>query len=105
MASGDRWDDVLDAVLGQLDVTQPDLAFIYASPRFAEFFPDMAQAAWDQSGAMLLAGCSTTGAFAGGLASGNQPSIAMLALSLPGAMLRPVRLTPSMLEEDVSPDS
>ncbi|MGE3797669.1 MAG: FIST N-terminal domain-containing protein [Thermomicrobiales bacterium] len=105
VASGERWDDVLDAVLGQLDVTRPDLAFLYASPRFTEHFPDVAQAAWEQSGAMLMAGCSTTGPIANGFEAEDEPAMAMIALELPGAILRPVRMTGALFEDQVSPEA
>ncbi len=103
LASGDRWDEVLDAVIDQLDATRPDLAFIYASPRFAEHFPALAQAAWEQTGASLMAGASTTTAIANGIEAENQSAIAMVAMSLPGAILRPARLTQSLLDDHVSP--
>lgn len=103
IASGDAWDRALAAVLDQLDVERPDLAFIYASPRFAEHFPALAQAAWEQTGATLMAGASTTTAIANGIEAENQSAIAMIAMSLPGATLRPARFTQSLLDDHVSP--
>lgn len=103
IASGRDWTDTLDTLLGHIDIEQPDLAFISVSPHYTEYLPDLLQTAWDRSGATLLAGGSTTGPIAERIEAEDQPAMSMLALSLPGALLRPARFTPALLEDSCSP--
>ncbi len=105
IAAGETWEDTLDALLGQLDIAHPDLLLLFASTQFAEHFPALVHTAWERSGAMLLAGCSTTGPVAEGIEAEHQPAIAALALSLPGATLRPSRFTQALIEAPADPDS
>lgn len=99
LATGPRWVDTMNAVLGQIEVAQPDLVFIYVSPHFTEFLPLLLQTAWERTEATLLTGCSTTAPIAERIEAEHQPAIAMLALSLPGAVLRPVRFTQALLDD------
>ncbi|MBX3068998.1 MAG: FIST C-terminal domain-containing protein [Thermomicrobiales bacterium] len=99
IASGRNWADTLDTVLGHIDVAQPDLAFVFVSPHFVEYLPDLLHAAWERSGSTLLAGSTTVAPIAERIEAEHQPAIAMLAMSLPGATLRPARFTQALIDD------
>jgi small ligand-binding sensory domain FIST len=98
LAVSTNWEEGLQAAIAEVREFEPDVVFLFVSAAFSEHFPELARRAWQESGAMLLLGSSANGVIAEGLEADQQPAIAMLALSLPGAVLRPVRFTQSMLE-------
>jgi small ligand-binding sensory domain FIST len=105
IAESDEWRYALDAVLEEIGDIAPDVAFLFVSAAFSEYFPDLVRHAWERCGAMLMLGCSATGVIGGGIEAEGQPAIAMLSLSLPGATLRPVRFTQDMIEQVAEPEA
>ena len=72
-----------------------DLALLFASPHYADDFPDIVTAARSAAHARLLVGCSGTGVIGPKREIEQQPALSVLLLRLPG-----VRLTPRYLTQD-----
>ena len=77
----------------------PDAIFVFASASFDDDLPAIAEAIWHHAGSMIVIGCSSSGVIGRGAEMEKEPAISLLSLSLPGAILRPVRFTQGMLEE------
>lgn len=92
------WRAALDSVLAEIGDLKPDVAFLFASAAYQEHFPDLARHAWERAGSMLLVGCSGAGVIGCGREAEEEPALSILAVSLPGATLRPVRFTQHQLE-------
>jgi len=81
-----------------------DLAFLFASPAYAEAFPDLVAAARRATRASTLLGCSGGGVIGGDREVEGVPALSLMAFALPQAILRPVRLTQGVLERCRSPE-
>lgn len=93
------WRVALDMALDGIRGIVPDAIFVFASASFDEDLPSIAEAVWHHVGSMIVIGCSSSGVIGRGAEMENEPAIALLSLSLPGAVLRPVRFTQGMLED------
>lgn len=89
--------DVPDADCSEREII--DLAFLFASSDYAEEFPELVAGARRATRTRLLIGCSSQGVIGTGREVEGQSALALLTFSLPGAVLRPVRLTQSTLEQ------
>src|SRR5205807_5635696 len=81
-----------------------DLAFLFASPAYAEDFPELVAAARRATRARILLGCSGQGVIGAGREVEGHPALALLAFALPEAVLRPVRLTQGIIERCRRPE-
>src|SRR2546428_2324456 len=81
-----------------------DLAFLFASPAYAEDFPELVAAARRATRARILLGCSGQGVIGAGREVEGHPALSLLAFALPGAVLRPVRLTQAVIERCRRPE-
>ena len=81
-----------------------DLAFLFASPAYAEDFPDLVAAARRATRARILLGCSGQGVIGAGREVEGRPALSVLAFALPDAVLRPVRLTQGVIERCRRPE-
>ncbi|CAN5736270.1 FIST C-terminal domain-containing protein [soil metagenome] len=97
------WERALERALAEMGDSRPDVVFLFASAAYGEFIPALVQRAWEATGSMLLLGCTSSGIIGNGIEAEHEPALSMMALSLPGATLRPVRLTQSMLEDECDP--
>jgi small ligand-binding sensory domain FIST len=70
-----------------------DLAFLFASAEYADDYPELISRARDALPARVLVGCSSQGVIATAREVEGEPALALLAFSLPKAVLHPVRLT------------
>lgn len=107
VARDDDWRSALDSVLHTVlgdNRSAPDLVMLFPSSAYADDYPDLVREAWQRSGAGCLIGSSSRGVIAGSVCYENEPSISMLALWLPGAILTPVRLHQSMLDAFDDPE-
>jgi len=97
------WQDALAEATSQMPMVQSgetiDLAFLFASSEYAKEFPELVADARRATRTRLLIGCSSQGIIGTGREVEGQPALALLTFSLPGAVLRPVRLTQSTLEQ------
>jgi small ligand-binding sensory domain FIST len=94
------WRVALDMALDGIRDIAPDAVFVFASASFDEDLPSIAEAVWHHAGSMIVIGCSSSGVIGRGAEMEDEPAIALLSLALPGAILRPVRFTQGMLEDD-----
>lgn len=90
-------DCLLEETLGEV-MDAPDLVVLFASSTWSAEYDELLQEAHTRSRASCLVGSSSHGAIANDTSVENAPSMAMLALWLPGATLTPVRLHQSMLD-------
>jgi small ligand-binding sensory domain FIST len=70
-----------------------DLAFLFASAEYADEFADLVASAREATRARVLIGCSSEGVIGTAREAEGEPALALLAFSLPDAVLHPVRLT------------
>src|SRR5262245_10865705 len=80
------------AALGDLD-RPPDLVALFASGRWAPEFEALVRRAGEVTDAGVLIGCSGGGVIGPGTEVEDRPALALLALALPGALLRGVHLS------------
>lgn len=95
------WRFALDAVLEETlegGARPPDLVVLFVSSSWSADYDELLQEAHSRSRAGCLIGSSSHGAIANDTSVESEPSMAMLALWLPGAELTPVRLHQSMLD-------
>jgi small ligand-binding sensory domain FIST len=98
------WESALQQVLAQTnDLEQPDLAILFASSFYADHFSDMLKQVRQTTGAPILLGCSGQAIIGQDQELEGIPALSLLTLSLPQAILRPVRFTQSMLENLETP--
>lgn len=93
------WRIALDMALDGIRDITPDVIFVFASASFDEDLPSIAEAIWHHGGSMIVIGCSSSGVIGRGAEMEDEPAVSLLAVSLPGAVLRPVRFTQGMLED------
>jgi small ligand-binding sensory domain FIST len=100
-----EWDRALGAALGQVGdalTSRPDLVLLFASPAYAEQFPQIAAVAAERSGARVLIGCSGQGVIGPAREVEERPALALLAAALPGATLHAAHITQPFVESDAS---
>jgi small ligand-binding sensory domain FIST len=95
------WRHALDMALAGVAGLTPDAIVVCASAQFADDLPNISEAVWHHGGSMIVLGCASSGVVGRGAEMEDEPAISVLALELPGAVLRPVRFTQGMLEEAV----
>jgi small ligand-binding sensory domain FIST len=71
----------------------PDLVALFASAHWSPHFDDLLERAQALTRAPIVIGCSGGGVIGPGTELEDVPGLAMLALSLPGALLHPVHLS------------
>lgn len=95
---GRGWQYALDMALDGIDGIAPDAIAVCASARYAEELDRISEAVWHHAGSMIVIGCGSSGVIGRGAEIEDEPALSLLALELPGAILRPVRFTQGMLE-------
>ena len=96
---GADWRSALEVALDGIAGSMPDAVIVVASARFADDLPRISEAVWHHAGSMIVIGGASSGVMGQGIELENEAAISLLALDLPGAMMRPVRFTQGMLEE------
>lgn len=103
------WRDALADATSQMPIVPSgetiDLAFLFASSDYAEEFPELVASARRATRARLLIGCSGQGVIGTGREVEGQSALALLTFSLPGAVLRSVRLAQGALEQCRGPEA
>lgn len=94
LGMGPTWRAALTEALTSFSptTTAPDLVVLFASSHFADQFPDLLRATRRRTGARLLVGCSVSGYLANGIEVEQGAGLSLLAVWLPGADLRGLRL-------------
>lgn len=104
IVADEHWENALQQALDQTnDLKHVDVAILFASSLYAKHFPAMLARVRQATGGAILLGCSGQAVIGQDLELENVPALSLLTLSLPGAVLRPVRFTQSLLEECETP--
>lgn len=104
IVADEHWEKALQQALDQTnDLKHVDVAILFASSLYAKHFPAMLARVRQATGGALLLGCSGQAIIGQDLELEDVPALSLLTLSLPGAILRPVRFTQSLLEECETP--
>jgi small ligand-binding sensory domain FIST len=90
---------VKDALKQLASFGEIDLLFMFASSGYRLHFEEIVRQIYNGSGAKMLLGCSGQAIIGKEREIEDTPAISLLALSLPGAELRPVHFTNSELAE------
>jgi len=96
---GRDWRAALDVALDGIAGGTPDAIVVIASARLSDSMPQISEAVWRHAGSMIVIGGASSGVIGRGVELEREPAISLLALELPGAILRPVRFTQGMLED------
>ncbi|GER87622.1 hypothetical protein KDW_17840 [Dictyobacter vulcani] len=97
------WEQALEQALDQIKDIAADVIFLFANVEFMPYFADMLRMVRRKTGVALLLGCSGQGIIGTDQELEDLPALSLLALELPGAELRPVHLTPTMVEKSQRP--
>lgn len=104
IVADEQWENALQQALDQTnDLNHVDVAILFASSLYAKHFPDMLARIRQATGGAILLGCSGQAIIGQDLELEDVPSLSLLTLSLPNAILRPVRFTQALLEECETP--
>lgn len=103
IARDPNWERALDEVLSRTagiveESGRADLVFLFASAAYARDYPALVRRAQKATNARVLVGCSGQGIVGPGREIENEPAISLLALSLPGAELRPALINQQTIE-------
>jgi small ligand-binding sensory domain FIST len=96
------WEQAIEKILAQTRQPQVDLALLFASGLHEEHFAEIVSRVRRETGASVLIGSSGRGIIGMGQEFESEPALSLVTLSLPRAILRPVRLTQNMVESCVS---
>lgn len=99
-----RWERALQKALEQTSGIFADLAILFVSGAYAEHFPEIVRKVQRETGASVLIGCSGHGIIGSAQELEGVPSLALLTLALPGAILQPIRFTQEMVETCTDPN-
>ncbi len=94
------WRIALPRVLSSLAGVSSDVILLFASYHHSVGFAEILQDVRRHTEAPILVGCSGMGIVGMDRELENQPALAVLSLSLPGASLSAVRLTQGMIDAD-----
>ncbi|MGI8485333.1 MAG: FIST signal transduction protein [Thermomicrobiales bacterium] len=75
----------------------PDLVMLFASTAYAADYPELLRETRERTCAATIVGCSGSGVLGAGIELEDVPALALIALWLPGAILRPVRVHQEMI--------
>jgi len=99
---GETWKEALDEARARMPMLAEgaavDLALLFASDAFGDGLADLVKAVREASGGAVLIGCSGQGVIGPAREVEDRAAIALQVFSLPGAALRPVRLSPAGLQ-------
>lgn len=99
-----RWESALQQAIEQTsDLKHVDVAILFASSFYAASFQEMLARLRQDTGAEIVVGCSGQAIIGQDLELEDVPALSLLTLSLPGAVLRPVRFTQAMIETCETP--
>jgi small ligand-binding sensory domain FIST len=110
MARHPNWREALADAVRQMPVLasredEVHLVMLFASAAFTSEFGELVAEARALTRARVLVGCSGQGVIGQGLEIEDEPALALLALSMPGAALRAVHVSPDEFERWTEPQT
>ncbi len=104
IVADDQWESALQQALSQINGLQHiDVVILFASSFYAAHFPAILARVREATDGALLIGCAGQAIIGQKQELEDVPALSLLALTLPGAILHPVRFTQSMLENCDTP--
>lgn len=94
----EEWEQALEQALEQIKDVTADVVFLFANIEFAPYYEDMLRVVCQETKSPIVIGCSAQGIVGTDQELEDLPAVSLLALSLPGAQLHPVRITQEMIE-------
>ena len=94
----EEWEQALAQALEQVRDVTADVVFLFANIEFAPYYQDMLRVVRQETKSPIVIGCSAQGLVGTDQELEDLPAVSLLALSLPGAHLYPVRITQEMIE-------
>ena len=100
------WREALTEVVTRVtaDVEDADLAVLFASAGYAQEFPELIEHAHLALRSRVLIGCSGQGVIGPSTEIEGEPALALLAVSLPGALLETRHISQAELQQCDSAD-
>ncbi|HTI15302.1 MAG TPA: FIST N-terminal domain-containing protein [Dictyobacter sp.] len=99
-----QWDQALEQALAQVQDITADVVFVFLSSEYEPHYGEIITRIRKELGNPILLGCSGQGIIGTDQELEDLPSLSLLTLSLPDAVLRPVRLTQQLVETCIHPD-
>ena len=104
IVADDQWESALQQAISQIHGLQHiDVVILFASSFYAEHFPAILARVREATGGALLVGCAGQAIIGKDLELEDVPALSLLALTLPDAILRPVRFTQATIENCETP--
>jgi small ligand-binding sensory domain FIST len=91
--------EALDRIADELDRTQPDLVFVFASPHHREHYAELPSLVRERFSSASILGCSGSGVIGRGQEVEEQSALSMMAGVLPGVELTTFHLGPDELPD------
>jgi small ligand-binding sensory domain FIST len=104
LVADERWDVALEKALEQVTGSPVDVALLFASGEYADHYAEMLKIICEATGAAIVLGSSGEGVIGTNAELEQAPALSLLTLSLPGALLRPVRFTEEMIRSGSTPE-
>ncbi|HRA46503.1 MAG TPA: FIST N-terminal domain-containing protein [Thermomicrobiales bacterium] len=92
------WERAADAALAELALTACDLLLVSTSAHFAPDLPELTQRLWTATSAPILFGAASQSILIDEVEREATPSVGILALQLPGAIISTTRISNQVLE-------
>lgn len=104
IVADERWENALQQALEQMSgLERIDAVILFASSLYAEHYPAMLAQIRKATNTPLLIGCSGEAVIGRNLELEDIPALSLLAISLPGATLYPVRFNQAMIDACETP--
>lgn len=104
IVADDQWESALQQAFSELnDLQHIDVVILFASSFYAAHFPAILARIREATGGALLIGCAGQAIIGQKQELEDVPALSLLTLTLPDAILRPVRFTQTMLETCETP--
>jgi small ligand-binding sensory domain FIST len=98
VGANSNWEHALREAIDDLNGFAPDLLFLFCGSAFVTDMPEMAVALWQAFRAPIVVGASGRGVIAQQREYEHDTAVALMGLSMPGAIISPVHLTHRSLE-------
>lgn len=101
VATGATWDEALEGVLAQTgeSIQGADLLLVFASYQFAPDYGALLARLREVTACRMIAGCSGGGIIGGGQEIEDQPAVAVLGVTMPGARVQAAHVTQAQIAD------
>lgn len=104
LVADEQWERALEQALAQTnDLSHVDVVILLASSFYTEHFPEMLACLRQATRGAIVLGCSAQAVIGQDRELEDTPALSLMTLSLPGALLQPVRFTQAMIDNCETP--